>query len=93
VAKNIFEAFGGRGIFLDQRFEPDTIEGVRELLEQLVAEADEDARQEIVDDVVAILEGKPAAKPKEAVEASHGVGNVARGSFVEHCKSVARQSR
>jgi hypothetical protein len=88
---NIFQAFAGRGIYLDNR--DDAIEldadAFNELLAELVAESDEAARQTIADKLMAMVEGEPA----ETVEASHSSSGVRPNSFVDHCKSVARRSR
>jgi len=93
MTKNIFDAFRNcGGVYLDKDFQPDpdTLAAVKDLLSQLVDETDADARREVVDDVVRMLEG---GKPKgESVAASFGSG-IAENSFIELCEETARESR
>jgi hypothetical protein len=96
MAKNIFEAFAGRGVYLDARddaVEVD-VDAINRLLQELVSEPDEDARQELADELQAVIEGKPAKKPAptigQPVEASFAT-SVPASSFVNHCRHVAGQ--
>jgi hypothetical protein len=102
VGKNIFSSFGGRPLYLDGGVVDLDVTALTDLLDELVAEPDQDARSELADKVLAMFKAEPAedelkiGRPisgpaadrleKRKPIAAAFNGHVPATAFVDYCK-------